>query len=485
MHLSRRKFFTLAATSAAGTALLSPLEAFYARAARGQSLKGKGYGSLQPQLPQNVRELPGEYQKPLIALPPQFQYTAFSITGQPMTDGNPVPGDHDGMEAFPGPGGLVYLVRNHELSPNEDEFPAIVPAGYGYDPFANGGTTTLVVGRDRRLIKDMVSLGGTYRNCSGGPTPWNTYITCEENTSKPGDVEVADPEGGEPGDPQERPSVRLPDQDIVSVAHGYNFEVDPKKGLVKAEPIKAMGRFNHEAIAVDSRTGIVYQTEDRGNSVFYRYVPNEPGNLLAGGSLEALAIQGKPGIETAVGFPLKTPFPVEWIPLEDVESPEDDLRKQAADKGAAIFTRGEGMTFDPVNGEVFFCCTNGGEEKLGQIWRYVPDVNDATGGNIELFVEPNDKEVLEAPDNITVSPFGDLFTCEDGSGTDRLVGITPDGLLYEFIQNNINNNELAGVTFSPDGQTMFFNIQDPGITFAVWGPWQKVAQLSRTRARLG
>ena len=201
--------------------------------------------------------------------------------------------------------------------------------------------------------------------------------------------------------------------------------------------------------------------------------------------LEALGIQGQPGIETAVGFPLKTPFPVVWIPLEDVESPEDDLRKQAADKGAAIFTRGEGMTFDPVNGEVFFCCTNGGEKKLGQIWRYVPDVNDATGGNIELFVEPNDKEVLEAPDNITVSPFGDLFTCEDGSGTDRLVGITPDGLLYEFIQNNINNNELAGVTFSPDGQTMFFNIQDPGITFAVWGPWQKVAQLSRHRARLG
>lgn len=486
MHLSRRKFFTLAATSAAGTALLSPLEAFYARAARGQSVKAKGYGSLQPQLPQNVRELPGEYQKPLIALPPQFQYTAFSITGQPMTDGNPVPGDHDGMAAFPGAGGLIYLVRNHELSPDEDEFPAIVPAGYGYDPFANGGTTTLVIGRDRRLIKDMVSLGGTYRNCSGGPTPWNTWITCEENTSKPGNVEVADPEGGgEPDDPQERRSVRLPDQDVVSVEHGYNFEVDPKKGLVKAEAIKAMGRFNHEAIAVDSRTGIVYQTEDRGDSVFYRYIPNEPGNLLAGGSLEALGIQGKPGIETAVDFPLNTPFPVVWIPLEDVESPEDNLRKQAAEKGAAIFTREEGIAYDPLNGEVFFCCTDGGEKELGQIWRYVPDETNQTGGTIELFVEPNDQEVLDAPDNITVSPFGDLFTCEDGEGTDRINGITPDGLLYEFIRNNINDREFAGVTFSPDGQTMFFNIQDPGITFAVWGPWQKVAQLSRHRARLG
>lgn len=481
MRLSRRKFVILAGASATGTALLYPLEAFYSRAAKKQSSRGEGFGPLQPQLPQNVRELPGEFQRPLIALPPQFQYTAFSITGQTMSDGNPVPGNHDGMAAFQGPGDTVYLVRNHELSPDEEKFAAIVPKELAYDPFATGGTTTLTIGPDRRLTKDMVSLGGTYRNCSGGPTPWNTWISCEENTSKPGDVALEETTGD---DYQNNKKISNQDE-IVSMPHGYNFEVDPKVGLVKPEPIIAMGRFNHEAIAVDSRTGIVYQTEDRGDSVFYRYIPKEPGNLILGGSLEALVIKEQPRINTAVGFPSKTPMQAEWIPLNDLDitSPNDDLRLRASEMGAATFSRGEGIAVDPNTSEIFFCCTSGGEQQLGQIWRYAPGL-DSQAGTIELFVEPNDPELLDAPDNITGSPFGDLFVCEDGSDANWLRGITPNGLLYDFIRNNINDRELAGVTFSPDGRTMFFNIQNPGITFAVWGPFSQARAYGRRRGYL-
>jgi secreted PhoX family phosphatase len=467
MTFSRRKFLTLAGTSAAGTVLMSPLEALYGRIARGESFRTAGYGSLIKKLPENVRELPAEYQMPLLELPRQFRYTAFSIKGTPMSDGTLVPGDHDGMAAFPGPRRTTILVRNHELSPGE-EFPVIVPPGFAYDPNAIGGTTTLVVGQNNRLIKDYASLSGCIRNCSGGPTPWGTWISCEENTSTP-------PEE----DPQNPPN-NNGESNVITKPHGYCFEVDPRRnGPVVAEPIIPMGRFNHEAICVDPRTGIVYQTEDRGDSVFYRYIPNERGNLRAGGVLEALKIVGMPAVDTKVGFPLKTPMPVEWVSLEDLDitSPEDNLRLQAASKGAAIFTRGEGIAYG--DGEVYFCCTDGGEKELGQVWRYVPDVTGATGGTIELFVEPNEQELLDGPDNITVSPFGDLFVCEDGMDTDYIVGITQDGKLYDFVRNAINNSEFAGVCFSPDGQTMFFNIQTPGITFAVSGPFRQRRERSQ------
>ena len=61
--------------------------------------------------------------------------------------------------------------------------------------------------------------------------------------------------------------------------HGYNFEVpsSPTVGLTTPIPLKAMGQFNHEAIAVDPKSGIVYQTEDRHDSLIYRFIPDVPG----------------------------------------------------------------------------------------------------------------------------------------------------------------------------------------------------------------
>lgn len=424
MAFSRRQFLAVAGVTA-GTVLAGPLHRFHQRAANSQPLRGKGYGPLIPD-PQR-----------LLDLPKGFQYRAFSRTGETMNDGNPVPADHDGMAAFSGPNKTTILVRNHELSPSE------TPAAIGprYDPACAGGTTTLVLNADRRLLRHYVSLAGTYRNCSGGPTPWNSWISCEEDVSTP-DTNAA-----------------------LSRRHGYNFEVPAlSTEPMMPEPLVAMGRFYHEAIAVDPNTGIVYQTEDRGDGLLYRFIPTEPGNLKAGGVLEALKIKDQPQAVTKTGFRMGEPMAVEWVRIEDPDPVEDTVRKEGFEKGAAQFSRGEGLCFDGQ--DLYVCCTNGGEAGLGQVWRYRPSSDQLT-----LFVESEMRSQLDYPDNITASPFGDLFISEDGWGEQFVRGIQADGKVYSFARNALNTSEFAGVCFATDPLTLFVNIQSPGITFAIWGPF--------------
>lgn len=439
MTLSRRRLFALAGASAAGSLLADPLKILYSKAARGQAIATSGYGPLQPD------------PNGLLDLPSRFQYRVLSQTGTTMNDGQLVPADPDGMAAFPGPGGTTILVRNHEISPSQTSSPVVAPrSSLQYDPSCKGGTTTLIVGTARQLVRQYTSLAGTYRNCAGGATPWGSWISCEENTSTPA--------GNAAGDPNN-----------VSMPHGYNFEVPSIRPLENATPLVAMGRFNHEAIAVDPTTGIVYQTEDRGDSLFYRFIPNQPGNLQAGGVLEALKIQNMPQAITKTNFPVNTMMLVEWVRIEQVNPPEDTVRVEGFAKGAAQFSRGEGIVYS--NGALYFTCTNGGTTDSGQIWRYVPGSTPAEGGTIELFIEPNNPSVLDMPDNLVMAPFGDLILCEDGGGEQFLVGVTPTGQLYPFARNALNTSEFAGACFSPDGRTMFVNIYSPGITVAIWGPW--------------
>lgn len=450
MALSRRKFFALAGASAAGTVMMSPLQALYARKANGQSVFGKGYGPLIPD--------PNK----LLDLPRGFQYRAFSRTGDIMGNNSVVPNNHDGMAAFSGPNRTTILIRNQELSPTSNTEVSDLNAPV-YDPLCKGGTITLVVGSDRKLIRHYPSLQGTFRNCAGGATPWGSWITCEENTSTPAE---------NPG--------------LVSKPHGYNFEIPTSAtGAVKPVPLTAMGRFNHEAVAFDPRTGIVYETEDRGDGLFYRFLPKEPGtsqkpgNLAAGGVLQALAIKGRPGVNTSntngITIPVGQPLEVEWVTIDNPDPVRDSAptgtRFQGRAKGAATFTRGEGIWYG--NNEFYFTCTDGGPARLGQVWRYVPGATAEDGGTLTLFVESNQQADLQAPDNIVVSPFGDLFLCEDGPGDNFVVGVTAQGELYQFARNALNDSEVAGACFSPDGQTMFLNIFSPGITFAIWGPWNR------------
>jgi secreted PhoX family phosphatase len=141
-------------------------------------------------------------------------------------------------------------------------------------------------------------------------------------------------------------------------------------------------------------------------------------------------------------------------------------RAQGFALGCAQFARTEGITIQKR--VLFFCCTNGGRARLGQVWRY-----DIARQALSLVIEPNDQSLVDGPDNITPAPNGDLIVCEDGIAVDYVLGITPHGRVYQLARNAYNDREFAGACFSPDGRTLFVNVQEPGITFAIWGPWGK------------
>ena len=396
----------------------------------------------------------------IMDLPEKFSYKIVSRMGDQMDDGFYVPGAADGMATFAGPSGETIVIRNHEV--NSDADPAMGPFGADnalvdridqallYDAGTDGnpalgGTTTFIYDTSKQqIISQYLSLAGTLRNCAGGPTPWNTWITCEEITTLAGDGFAKD--------------------------HGYVFQVPASviPQIARPTPIRAMGRFNHEAVAVDPATNIIYQTEDAHDSLIYRFIPQDPANLEAGGRLQALQITGRPSLDTrnweAQTVTVGSQMEVSWIDLDDIEAPLDDLRLRGFDQGAARFARGEGMWYG--NNAVYFACTNGGRAKCGQIWRLIPSEN-----RIELFIEPNDPGLIENADNLTVTPWGDLIVCEDGSDEQFLVGVTPKGEIYKFARNAVSDSELAGATFSPDGTTLFVNIQWDGLTLAITGPW--------------
>jgi secreted PhoX family phosphatase len=393
-------------------------------------------------------------------LPTGFSCTVFSATGETMDDGFLVPGAHDGMATFPGPDGRTILIRNHELLARDvskgpfgrknELLSRIDPRklydfGRGEAP-GLGGTTTLVFDTGRqRLERHFLSLAGTLRNCAGGPTPWGSWISCEETVQTAFGRFERD--------------------------HGYVFEVPASAEIGAADPVPllALGRFNHEAVAVDPKSYGVYLTEDQPDGLLYRFLPRTPGELARGGRLQALAVGGRPGLYTANRGRTRVargePLSVEWVDLDDVQSPRDDLRARGRAKGAAAFSRGEGI-WTGKDG-LYFCATDGGERRKGQVWRLVPDAD-----RLELFIEPEDATVLENCDNLTVAPWGDLVLCEDGPGWQNLVGVSPAGEPYLLAQNVRSPSELAGACFSPDGTTLFVNLQRPGLTAAITGPWR-------------
>ncbi|WP_020530485.1 alkaline phosphatase PhoX [Flexithrix dorotheae] len=409
-------------------------------------------------------------------LPEGFSYKVISKRGEKMADGFLLPGEPDGMASFEGENGKVIIVRNHEISPgntkegsfgqNNELLSQIKPEevydfGKGEVP-SLGGTSTFVFNEETQEIeKQYLSLAGTNRNCAGGKTPWNSWITCEEDTTLAG------------GESEKN--------------HGFNFEVPATEEIAKAEPypLKEMGRFNHEAVCVDPKTGIVYQTEDRSDGLIYRFIPNEKGNLRAGGKLQVLAIKDQKSFDTRNWKKLTTPkmeqgkeYAVEWLDIDDVESPKDDLRIRGFENGAARFARGEGAWFG--DGEFYFACTNGGHKSFGQVFKYIPGKNEGAKnegddpGKLVLFVESDDNEILKSCDNLTIAPWGDIILCEDDPHP-FLVGITPKGEFYKLGENIGFESELTGVCFSPSGKTLFVNIQHAGLTLAITGPWKNNA----------
>ena len=467
MKTTRRGFVTGLSATAVGFAGMKLL---WASEASAQPVAA-GYGPLVAD-PQR-----------LLDLPHGFSYRVVSREGDRMSDGLRTPAAFDGMACFPlrASPGRVALVRNHEIWPNMTDGGAFTPGSAFprqkiFDFAADGtpklgGTTTLVWDlRRQRLERSHLSLAGTCGNCAGGPTPWGSWLTCEETIDK------AAPLVGRP--------------------HGWVFEV-PSAATAPVDPVPltAMGRFVHEAAAVDPASGIVYLTEDRPDSLFYRFLPAARGALARGGRLQALGLvddrerdlrnwpaDGSRFTGQGQSISVGGAVAVRWIDMDGVDSPEGDLKERGHARGALRFARGEGLAVARAGRrtEIYVCCTMGGPNRLGQVWRYRPSpaegmaVEGDRPGTLELFVESRDPARLKNCDNVTTTPWGGLILCEDGPDDQPqyLRGVTPEGRLYTLAANSYS--EFAGACFSPDGSTLFVNAQSPGITFAVTGPWRRL-----------
>ncbi|WGM45882.1 hypothetical protein KOAAANKH_00747 [Brevundimonas sp. NIBR10] len=426
-----------------------------------------GYGPLLPD-PHGVLDLPRG-----------FVYRIISRAGTTMDDGLITPGQFDGMGCFALGGDRVALVRNHELKgavethriqgpggPREERLGRLARDKV-FDTFADGrplpgGVTTLVYDlRARRLVHQHLSLAGTSTNCCGGQTPWGSWLSCEETEETPASADVQRP-------------------------HGWVFEVPSNAtGLVDPVPLTGLGRFDHEAVCIDPSTGVAYLTEDKVDGLFYRFVPERAGDLRGGGRLQAMAIRGARSADSsnhtdrfwAPGDWLD----VDWIDLDHVDSPDSDLRLRGHASGAVRVSRGEGVHWG--DGELYLTATSGGPIQRGQILRYRPSPDEGrpqearAPGRVQLFVESADEKTLNMGDNLTVAPWGDLIVCEDNySETVRnhIKGVTPGGRLYTLARNvHPANAEFAGAVFSPDGAVLFVNIQNPGLTLAIEGPWPR------------
>jgi secreted PhoX family phosphatase len=438
----------------------------------------------------------------ILALPHGFAYTIASQVGQ--TDlafgQGKTPDFHDGTAVVGADRRSFTLIQNHEMTPNMSAFGVPHVAGTVYDPGsvnASGCTVLTTDGRGNRT-DEWVGISGTVRNCAGGATPWGTWLTCEETFITAGATWSA---GGATG--------------AYEKNHGYVFEVFPGRSDQQLpKPIKAFGRFEHEAIAVEPNRTRAYLTEDSSgpNGLVYRWTAPRGVRLGAGianklgdtsGAFEAMQIlldDGSvlPDVAYITSAQLGRPFKVAWTPVPDREATGTPIRSQFADgtvtrgkKFEGIWSADRGAYI--VNSFAFGATDLPADATKhdGMVWYY--DYDDETITLVTYFPHntlaegegptPRFQDLLfDGPDNVSVTPWGTLVLAEDGVRASHVLSAVPGGPTYAIARNQLANgtsngvstfSEFTGPTFSPDGKVLFVNIQSPGITLAITGPWSK------------
>jgi secreted PhoX family phosphatase len=467
--LNRRDFLQRSAMAGAGVALIGSTEMLLttpaASAEPAARPAGAGYGPL-------VADPAGR-----LALPEGFLYTIVTHAGVTrLESGEYTPRNHDGTGAFRGRGGRTVLVNNHEIrEPFGTELPVPHVDGLTYDPGAAGGATIVEVDRDGRRISERVGIAGTRTNCAGGVTPWGTWLTCEEVYSTAG-------------------------TDGFEKDHGYVFEVDPfdRDANRDPQPIKALGRFEHEAVAVDPHRGAIYLTEDasKPTGLLYRWEP--PKGYRAGKgalrelgptdgaftALKAVDRAGKHVADLSLVTRPGTVLKAEWTAIPDRDARSTPTRLQLPDGEITRSKKLEGAWWGDGGAYIVSSFSretdNPGVSKVhdGQIWFYDPKRRTLT---LKLLFgknpDPDVDGAFDGPDNITVSPYGGVILAEDGDGIQHLVGATDRGRTFPVARNDFSdatkNVEFTGPVYSPDGKVLFANIQEPGYMFAITGPWRR------------
>ncbi len=414
----------------------------------------------------------------ILALPAGFSYRIITRSGVTKLDsGESTPSNHDGTGTFEGHRGTTLLVNNHELKGPRADWPHPVPLAEGlvYDPAAAGGCTVVEVAKDGTPVGEWVGVAGTSTNCAGGTTPWGTWLTGEETEDR----------AGEHG---------------MTKDHGYVFEVDPydRRACRDPKPLKALGRYAHEAVVVDPKRGHLFLTEDAAgpNGLFYRWTP--PHGFRHGrGQLRSLAADsgvleafkcfdsgGRFVDDLSRATKTGTVYGVDWVEVPDRDARKVSVRKQFKDGEVTRARKLEGLWW--ADGGAYVVSSYARAESPvqhdGQVWFYDPRRRTLTL-KVLLGVNPDPAKdgAFDGPDNITVSPYGGLIIAEDGEGVQHLFGATDDGRTYPIARNDLNIgtpekpefSEFTGPVFSPDGRTLFANIQEPGIMLAITGPWKR------------
>jgi uncharacterized protein len=461
--LTRRGFFGRTAATGLGIVFAGSIEAIAGPgSALAASRSALGYGDLIPD------------PAGLLALPPGFSYRVVSLAGvTPTADGVPAASDQDANGVFPNGTGST-LVTNHEIGGSEAFGVPALP-GLTYDTGARGGTSNIEVDADGNRLTEYASVAGTHNNCAGGITPWQTWLTCEETEQRRGGRFLQN--------------------------HGYVFEVDPTSQAANVGkspvPLKFLGRFAHEAVAVDPATSVIYETEDAAspNGLYYRWLP--PAGFTGGkdalrtlalstdgdtaGRLQAMSCYlGSNHIpDLSLATLPGTRYRVRWVDVPDRDAATVSVRAQFAEDQITRSRKLEGAWWG--DGGAYFVASfarnsdGSVNEHDGQVWFYDPATESVTLKTIfGVNLDPDaDTGNYDGPDNITVSPYGGVILAEDGEGIQHLVGVTDQGKSYPLARNELNDSEFAGPAFSADGRILFVNIQSPGYVLAVTGPWRR------------